>query len=317
MRTALYRRYGGPEVIEIADVPAPTPSAHEVLIRVEDTSINPIDWKRGSGALRLLMPASFPLVPGYDVAGTVVACGSDANEFAVGARVHARISGEHGGASAEFVRAGLDMVAPIPDGMSFADAAALPLAGMTALQGLRDSLGLPLSGSSARVMVVGASGGVGHFAVQIAASTGAFVIGVCSATNMEMVKSLGAKQVIDYEQPEPFKGLAPVDLVLDCVGGHGGPYLPLLVDGGRYASPVVTPALLARQVLNPLSSKKELIVMLKANAMDLMTLDRLWVDKKLRVVTDSVFPMERLGEAWARSITGHAVGKVVVEIARA
>jgi len=317
MQAALYRRYGGPEVIEFADLPRPVPSAHEVLIKVEASSVNPIDWKRGSGALRVIMPALLPLVPGYDVAGTVVEMGSEASDFGVGTRVHARLSDSRGGASAQFAVVSTDMLARVPHGMSSLDAAAIPLAGMTALQGLRDSLKLELNNSKARVLVVGASGGVGHFAVQIAHASGADVVGVCSARNAELVRGLGANEVIDYAAPDALKGLTPVDLVLDCVSGHAAPWLPLLVNGGRYASPVVTPGLLARQLLNPLANKKELIVMLKANAEDLSLLDQMWSDKKLRVVTDSVYPLARLGQAWAHSIEGHAAGKIVVEIASA
>jgi NADPH:quinone reductase-like Zn-dependent oxidoreductase len=288
-----------------------------VLVRVEATSVNPIDWKRGSGKLKLVMPAFLPLVPGYDVAGTVVEAGGRATEFPVGTRVHARISDSRGGASAEFALVSLDVLTRIPEGMSSADAAALPLAGMTALQGLRDTLGLPLKGARQRVMVVGASGGVGHFAVQIAASTGATVIGVCSTRNVELVRGLGAKEVIDYSKSDAFAGLAPVDLVLDCVDGNAAPYLPHIAAGGRYASPVITPGLLAKQVLNPLARVKELMVMLKPNAADLGVLDRLWKHGQLKVVIDSTFPLEKLGEAWAKSISGRSVGKLVVEVAKA
>ncbi len=316
MKTALYRRYGGPEVLELGELPRPAPSTDEVLVKVEATSINPIDWKRGSGKLRLLMPAFLPLVPGYDVSGTVVEAGGRASEFPPGTKVHARISDSRGGASAEFALVSLDVLTRMPDGMSFADAAALPLAGMTALQGLRDTLGLPLKNATQRVLVVGASGGVGHFAVQLAASTGAHVIGVCSARNVELVRSLGAKEVVDYAKADALTGLAPVDLVFDCVSGDASPYLPLIKAGGRYASPVITPGLLARQVLNPLAKVKELMVMLKPTAADLGVLDRLWKSGQLKVVIDSTFPLTRIAEAWAKSIGGRAVGKIVVEVAQ-
>jgi NADPH:quinone reductase-like Zn-dependent oxidoreductase len=312
MRAMTYRRYGGPEVLELADLPRPAPEAGQLLLKVEASSVNPIDWKRASGSMRLLLPVRFPGVPGYDVAGTVVELGRGVTGFAVGDRVHARVKESRGGASADFARAGVDVVTRLPEGMSMADAAALPLAGMTALQGLRDKGGLALAKSSARVLVLGASGGVGHFAVQLARASGAFVIGVCSAKNAELVRGLGANEVLDYAKPEPYAGLAPVDLVFDTVNGSAGPWRSHLAKGGRYVSTLPTPGLMLRELFNPLTQKKAAPVMLHTNAADLAVLDGLWAAGKLRVVIDSTHRLEALAEAWKRSLSGRAVGKIVV-----
>lgn len=314
MRAMIFPRYGGPEVLEAAELDLPVPSAGQVLIRVEASSVNPIDWKRASGALRLLMPARLPLVPGYDVAGTVAALGPGVTAFLVGARVHARIGESRGGASAEFALAGLEVVTGLPDGMTMGEGAALPLAGMTALQGLRDAGALPLEGATGRVLVVGASGGVGHVAVQLAKGAGAHVTGVCSARNAELVRGLGAAAVIDYAQPDAFKGQAPFDLVLDCVGADAAKWLPLVREGGRYVSTVPGPSVILRSVLNPLAKKRVVPVLLKSRAADLALLDRWFEAGRLRVVIDSRFPLAKLGEAWARSITGRAAGKIVIDV---
>jgi NADPH:quinone reductase-like Zn-dependent oxidoreductase len=314
MKAMQFRRYGGPEVLEVATVDAPTPGASQLLVQVAATSINPIDWKRASGAYRLLMPVQFPSIPGYDIAGTVVAVGAGVQGFSVGQRVHARIAEAAGGASAELAVVGVDVVAAMPDGMSMNDAAALPLAGMTALQALRDGAHLSMSGSSDRVLVVGASGGVGHVAVQIAKAAGAYVVGVCSAKNAEMVRGLGADDVVDYAAANPFASQQPFDVVLDCVGGDASKWAKQLTKGGRYASVLPTPGLFLRSFFNAVTSTRAVPVMLKPNAADLAVLDRLYVDGRLKVVIDSVHPLARLGDAWARSISGRAVGKIVVEV---
>ncbi|HEY0883459.1 MAG TPA: NAD(P)-dependent alcohol dehydrogenase, partial [Archangium sp.] len=309
-----YRRYGAPkDVLEQADVDVPVPGASQVLVKVEASSVNPIDWKRASGVYRLVMPTRFPLVPGFDLAGTVAALGPGVTSFAVGDRVHARVSDQRGEVSAEFALAGLDTITRMPDAMSMVDAAALPLAGMTALQGLRDVGGLSLERSSGRVLIIGASGGVGHFAVQLAKGAGAHVTGVCSARNAELVRSLGADAVVDYSRPDAFTGLEPFELILDCVGGEPGRYLPLVCEGGRYASCVPTPSVILRSAVNVLASKQVRAVMLETNAADLAVLDRWYAAGKLRVVIDSRFPLARLAEAWERSASGRAAGKIVVE----
>ena len=186
MRAMVLDSYGlAPHLAELS---APMPGPREVLVRVRATSINPIDWKQGSGEGRPIIRAKFPrFIPGYDLAGEIESVGPGVTSFTRGQRVHTRLSGTRGGASAELVVAGLDVLQPIPEGTDFAQAAGLPLAGMTALQGLRDACRLPMQGATQRVMIIGASGGVGHLAVQIARLTGATVVGVCSARNVKPV----------------------------------------------------------------------------------------------------------------------------------
>ncbi len=314
MKAILYRTYGGPAVLETADLPQPTPGPGQLLIRVRTTSVNPVDWKIASGKLRPLMFAKLPQVPGFDVAGEIVSVGPGVTGFSTGNRVHARLSGGVGAASAEYTLASPDVTALMPDTMDFATAAGLPLAGMTALQGLRNVGGMPMSGATQRVLVLGASGGVGHLAVQIARAAGATVIGVCGTRNQALVSSLGAHEVIDYSQPDPYRSLAPCDIILDCVGNAPGPWLPRLTANGRLASVQPGPAVILRGLLNPLSSRKVSAVMLKSNAADLRTLDELTTSGKLRVVIDQRFPLANLKAAWERSICGRAVGKIIIDV---
>lgn len=315
MRAIVYHAYGGPDRLEMTDIPRPSPGAGQVLVRVITSSVNPVDWKRAKGKLRFIMPVRFPAVPGFDVAGDVAEVGPGVSEFSVGDRVHARIATDNGtGACAEFAIVGLDVLVRVPAGMDPGEAAGLPLAGITALQGLRDRAGLRLEGARDRVLVVGASGGVGHMAVQIARCAGATVVGVCSARNAALVSSLGAHEVIDYKKPNPYRGQAPFDIILDCVGGSPLPWISRLGRGGRYASTMPGPAVFLLSTLNALSGRKVHPVMLKSSAKDLRVLDRLVEERKLRVVIDRRYPLAELRAAWERSMTGRVVGKIVIEV---
>jgi len=309
-----YASYGGPEKLSRIELPEPKPKASQVAIRVKCASVNPVDWKKAEGQLRLIQPASFPVVAGYDVAGEVVALGKNVTTFAIGDRVHARIKAGSGGASADIATAGTDVTCKMPSKMSFADAAAIPLAGMTALQGLRDGAKLPLEGATQRVLVVGASGGVGHFGVQIARAMGAHVVGVCSTRNVALVRELGAHEVIDYTAKDAFEGQAPFDVVLDCVGAEVGKWLAMLTPKGRYVSCLPGPEVFARGALNITCGKKVWPVLLNARASDLAVLDGLYDAGKLRVVIDSHFALEKLADAWLRSKSGRTVGKIIVDV---
>jgi NADPH:quinone reductase-like Zn-dependent oxidoreductase len=314
MRAIIYRSYGGPEKLEAADLPKPTPGQGQLLLKVYASSVNPVDWKIQSGKMRFLISTKFPATPAADVAGEVVELGAGVTGFTAGMRVHARIASGFG-ASAEYAVAGVDVSAQMPNEMSFAEAAGLPLAGMTALQGLRNQCALPLENAKEKVLIVGASGGVGHLALQIAKSTGATVFGVCSAKNAALVKSLGADGVLDYQRPETFAEHKDFDVIYDCVAGNPSPWLPMLTNKGRYASCMPGAATFLRLLLNPFTGKSVRPVMLKSNAADLQFLDRLAEQKKLKVVIDSRYSLEKLREAWERSISGRAAGKIIIEVA--
>ncbi|MFO0596940.1 MAG: NAD(P)-dependent alcohol dehydrogenase [Myxococcaceae bacterium] len=311
MKAMTLQQYGmNPQPTEL---PAPTPGADEVLVRVKCTSINPIDWKQASGKTRPLVFAKFPhFIPGYDLSGVVEAIGPGVTGFHVGQRVHTRLSGTKGGASAELVCAGLDVLRPMPTQLDFEQGAGLPLAGMTALQGLRDGCELPMTGAKERVAIIGASGGVGHLAVQLARAAGAHVTGVCSGKNAELVRSLGAHEIVDYTKADAWAGVAPFDCIYDCVGSPPGDSLPRLTAKGRFASCLPGPGVFAHAALNAVRGRSVRPVMLKSNAADLGFLDALVEKGQLKVVVDQRFPAEQLDKAWERSASGRAVGKIIV-----
>jgi NADPH:quinone reductase-like Zn-dependent oxidoreductase len=316
MRAMIYRAYGGLERLESTDIPRPSPGPEQVLVRVIAASVNPVDWKIASGKLRLLMPMKLPAIPGFDVAGDIAELGPGVTGFAIGDRVHARIERNRGtGACADFAVVGVNVLARAPAGMEAGEAASLPLAGLTALQGLRDRAGLPLEAARERVLVVGASGGVGHIAVQIARAAGATVVGVCSGPNAALVSSLGAHEVIDYTKPHAYRGQAPFDVVLDCVGGIAFPWIPMLGRGGRYVSTLPGPDVFLLSLANPFHGRKVRAVMLKSDAADLRVLDQMVDAGKVRVVIDSRYPLSQLRAAWERSMSGRTVGKIVIDVA--
>lgn len=312
MRAMSYKTYGGP--LEAVEIKRPTPKGEQILIRARHSSINPIDWKLASGALRFIRPVKLPAIPGFDVSGEVAEVGPGVDAFRVGDRVHARVLEGTGEASAEYVIAGLNVTAAVPASMPLDVAAALPLAGMTALQGLRDELRLPMKGAKERVLIVGASGGVGQLAVQIARDMGAHVTGVCSGRNASMVTELGAHEVIDYTKSDAYEGKAPWDVVLDCVGGSPFVWTAKLARGGRFASVMPSPMVFLRAMVNPIAGARVRPVMLKPNAKDLRELDALFERGVLRVNIDSRYPLSKLADAWTRSQSGRAAGKIVVDI---
>ena len=309
----MYRGYGEP--LESVEVEIPKPSRGQVLVKGQTSSVNPVDWKQASGKIRLIMPNKLPCTPGYDYAGEVVSCAPDVTGFAKGDRVHARIAGINGGASAEYALCGVDVLTKMPDTMDFATAAGLPLAGMTALQGLRDGAKLPMNDASERVLIVGASGGVGHLALQIARAAGATAIAVCSDRNAGLVRELGAQGVLDYNKPETFSTQPPFDVIYDCVAGDAGKWCGLLTKSGRYASCVPGVGTFARKAVSIFSSQSVAPVMLKSNAADLAVLDSLFGAGKLRVLIGKRFPLSALQEAWKHSESGRTTGKLIVDIA--
>ena len=219
MKAIVYHCYGSPDVLKLEDVEMPTPADNEVLVKVHAASVNPLDWHYMRGSpyiMRMESGIGAPKEPrlGVDYAGTVVAVGKSVTKFQIGDEVF----GGRTGAFAEYLAAREDRsIVRKPPNITFEQAASVPIAALTALQSLRDNGKLE---PGQKVLINGASGGVGTFAVQIAKSMGAEVTGVCSTRNVDMVRSLGADHVIDYTQENFAEGTVQYDLILDMVGNH-------------------------------------------------------------------------------------------------
>ena len=320
MRAITYQRYGSPDVLELVEVAKPAPKPDEVVVRVHAASVNPLDWHfmRGSPAPVRLMTGLFRPRDGRlgrDLSGVVEAVGAQVTGFQEGQEVF----GAAPGALAEFVAARADRLVSKPGRISFEQAAAAPVAGLTALQALRDKAGLR---PEQKVLVIGAAGGVGTFAVQIAKATGAAVTGVCSSRNVEMVASLGAERVVDYTREDFAKGEWRYDVILDCIGDRSlSDYRRAMTTGGVHVGvggsggtvKMVLDFLKVRAV-SPFVSQRFVSFIASLNAEDLDVLAKLMEDGKVTPVIDRSYPLERTEDAIRHVETGHARGKVLVAI---
>ncbi len=217
MQACYIERYGGPEVVKVGVLPAPTPGPGELVFRMAAASINPVDFKTRMGMLRALQSYRLPAILGNDASGVVTALGPGVTGFAVGDRVAARLDKARMGAFAEFVVARPEHLAKIPEGVDFAPAAAVALAGLTAWQCLTEVLQVA---PGARVLIHAGAGGVGHLAIQLAKSLGAHVTTTASAASHDWLRRLGADECVDYREADFRRACAPFDVVLDAMGGE-------------------------------------------------------------------------------------------------
>ncbi|MQL69863.1 hypothetical protein Taro_002165 [Colocasia esculenta] len=325
MRAVQYDRYGGgAAALQHVEVPVPSPKKDELLLKVEAASLNPADWKIQEGIMRPLVPWKFPCIPGTCVAGEVAEVGSGVTTFKAGDKVIAMLKFWNGGALAQFVVSGVKLTAHRPPEVSATEGAGMPIASLTALLGLR-SFGVKFDGTDnpANILVTAASGGVGHYAVQLAKLAGLHVTATCGARNIELVKSLGADEVLDYRTQEGKSLTSPsghkYDIVINCA--HGMPWSvlePNLSDNGKVAdvSPTAGDALTFAVTKVTFSKKQRFPIMLfpSEKARDLEFLIGLAKEKKLKTVIDSIFPLAKAEDAFARIVEGHATGKIIVEM---
>lgn len=305
MRAMAYDAYGSEEMLSMRDLPDPKVGPGEVRIRVRRAGVNPVDWKAMAGGIDDLMDAVFPVVPGWDVAGTVESVGLDTPEFTVGDEVvaFARKDVLSGGTFAELVTMSVRGVAKKPAALSWDEAGGLPLTGLTALRTV-DQLNVS---SSDTFLIHGGAGGVGVMAVQIAKARGAHVIATASPANHEFLAELGATPV-DYADGvvQRVRALAPggVSVVADFVGGVGAITAAVLADGGRHAS-IVEP------VDVPTGGRR---IWVRPSSVGLAELGRLADAGQLRVPIADVLPLSDLPAALARSRAGHVRGKLVIAV---
>lgn len=319
MKAVVYERFGPPEVLELVEVPEPRPSPGQIKMRVHAASINPMDVVFRSGELKgrmfsgLLGPKVSIL--GTDMAGEVVELGEGVDHVQVRDRVVGITPGMPGGAYAEYLCVDAAAVVTIPAEIDYAEAAAFSFAGLSSWLFLQKVGGME---AGRRVLIIGASGGLGTFAVQLAHHFGAEVTGVCSTANMELVHSLGADEVIDYTRDDPTDARDAYDVIFDTVAvGSFGAYRRALRPGGVYSTTVIGPKVLVAMALNPLrpSRRRAHTMMGSGDPQEgLGVLRDLFIEGSLRSVIELQLPLERVVEGHHHYETGHTRGKIVLTV---
>jgi NADPH:quinone reductase-like Zn-dependent oxidoreductase len=315
MKAFLANAYGGPVVMTLGDIPEPVPRQGEVVVAVKASSVNPVDWKVRNGDVRFVTGSRFPKIYGCDFAGVVNALGPGVSEFSIGESVYGytRVMFGKQGAHAEKVAISVSRLRRIPNTVTFEQAAALPVAALTALNGLRQCG--DLNGKS--VIINGATGGVGHFALQIAKARGALVTAVCSSRNNDRAKALGADQVIDYRVRDFTRENIQYDIVFDAFGHLGfAAAARVLAARGIYATTLAGPGLIIRAYLQkPFKGKHIISANLRDKPEDYEALEQLIAARSVVPVIDRVFPLEQAAQAFAAQESGGIMGKVIIRIA--
>jgi NADPH:quinone reductase-like Zn-dependent oxidoreductase len=304
MKAIRIHEYGGPNVLKYEDAPIPDIGPDGVLIRVRAAGVNPVDWKIRKGLMTAFRPLRFPAVLGADVSGTVERVGSLVSRFKPGDAVVARVDGAY----AEFAAVKTDAVAPAPQSIPLAHAAALPTAAATAWTVLFDAARI-VPGQS--VLIHAGAGGVGSFAVQFAKLAGLHVIATCSAANAALVKSLGADEVIDYQKSNFAAKVKNVDLLLDNVGGETLKESYGVVRKGGLLLAIASPPDAALASQQGITARFEVAVI---NGVRLQEIAGLIDAGKVRVVVENELPLEEAALAHQLSEAGHVRGKIILNV---
>ena len=331
MRAYVLKHYGGPEGSQLMDVPAPVPRPRDILVTVRAAGLNPVDFKFRRGKLRAILRPKLPFVLGNELAGEVIAVGSDVKRFGLGDRVFARVAKDRAGAFAEQACVDEDDAAHMPRNLDFTAAAAVPLAALTALQALRDELGVQ---PGQKLFISGGAGGVGTFAIQIAKWLGAHVTTTASKRGEALVRSLGCDEVIDYTVQDISGAPGRFDAGLDLVGGKTlGPMFEIMKPGTRIVSVAALPE--PQTAIRDLGGRRALAALfwlisygirsrarragvsyrylfMHPSGNDLALLAELIEHGKLKAIVDRTYPFAKIAEALDYVESGRAKGKVVV-----
>jgi NADPH:quinone reductase-like Zn-dependent oxidoreductase len=331
MRAYVLKHYGGPEGALVMDVPAPAPGPRDILVEVRAAGLNPVDFKFRQGKLRAILRPKLPFVLGNELAGEVIAVGSDVKRFGVGDRVFARVAKDRAGAFAEQACVDEDDAAPMPRNLDFAAAAAVPLAGLTALQALRDELHVK---PGQKVFISGGAGGVGSFAIQIAKWLGADVTTTASKRGEALVRSLGCDAVIDYTVQDISSTDDRFDAGFDLIGGNTLEQMfEIMKPGAKVVSVAAVPE--PQTAIRDLGGRRALSVIfwlisygirsrarragisyrylfMHPSGNDLAVLAGLIEQRKLKAIVERTYPFAKIAEALAYVESGRAKGKVVV-----
>jgi NADPH:quinone reductase-like Zn-dependent oxidoreductase len=333
MRAYVLKHYGGPDGSLLTDVPPPAPRPRDILVEVRAAGLNPVDFKFRQGKLRVILRPKLPFVLGNELAGEVIAVGRDVKRFRVGDRVFTRVAKERAGAFAEQACVDEDHAAHMPRDMEFTAAAAVPLAGLTALQALRDELAVK---PGQRLFISGGAGGVGTFAIQIAKWLGAHVTTTASKRGEALVRSLGCDEVIDYTAQELSEAGRSFDAGLDLIGGKTLQQMfDIMKPGTRIVSVAALPE--PQTAIKDLGGRPALAALfwmisygirsrarragisyrylfMHPSGRDLALLAELIEQGKLKAIVDRIYPFAQIADALAYVESGRAKGKVVVNM---
>lgn len=315
MKACMIEAFGGRDELKITDLPTPEPGEGEVLVHIRAAGVNPVDWKIREGWLKDLFPHEFPLIPGWDMAGVVEAVGHSARRFTPGDEVYAyaRRPVMKRGTYAEYIALPESYVTRKPKNLDMAEAASIPLTTLTAYQALFEAGRL---GAGQSVLVMGASGGVGSSAVQLAAEKGCRVIGLASARNHDYLKSLGAASAIDYEGgdfTEPLRELTPdgVDLVFDC---HGGDTLQHGLSCVRVGGSLVSITETVDETVLKERDVRFAFTFVEPHVPQLDHIRDLIEGGRFRANVTQTFPLDQVVKAHEAIETGHTRGKIVLQM---
>jgi NADPH:quinone reductase-like Zn-dependent oxidoreductase len=308
MQAARMHNYGGAEVLRLEEAPLPSIGPDEVLVRVHAAGVNPVDWKVREGQMRGALEQPLPLIPGWDISGVVEAVGERVNTFEVGDEVYSRPDINRNGGYAEYIAVRADEVARKPRTLSHIEAAGVPLAALTAWQALFVHANL---NPGQRVLVHAAAGGVGSFAAQLARTHGAYVYGTASGANLNFMHEIGVNHPIDYTREDFTEIARDLDIVLDTLGGEAQERSwPLIKPGGMLVS-VVDPTVAEKAKQYQVGGEWFLV---QPNAQQLNEIAALIDNGEVRVRVEQVFPLTQVKAAHELSQSGHARGKIVLQV---
>ncbi|WP_022940502.1 NADP-dependent oxidoreductase [Psychromonas hadalis] len=308
MRAVQIKQYGGTETLQLVQIDTPKINADDLLIQVKSAAINPVDWKIREGYLQEFIPYTLPVTLGWDVAGIVIEIGAEVSDFKVGDEVFSRPDISRNGSYADFIAVKANEAVLKSTKLDFAQAAALPLAGITAWQCLVD-VGQLQAGQ--RVLIHAGAGGVGHLAIQIAKAKGAIVIATASASNQALLTQLGADQAVDYTKAPLSEQIEAVDLVIDTMGGTvQDDSWALLKKGGMLVSVTQPPSEETAKEFGVTG----VFVFIEPSSRILGELNALVEADKLTPLIEHRFSLEQIVEAHQQSQSGHTRGKIVIEV---
>ncbi|MFW5707096.1 MAG: NAD(P)-dependent alcohol dehydrogenase [Bacteroidota bacterium] len=311
MKKIVYKSYGSPDVLQVVEVPIPEPGKNQVLVKVIAAGVNPIDYKNRNGSMKMIAPGKFPRTPGAEISGIVEKTGHGAQKFNPGDNVYAMLSMAGGGYS-QYIVLKENLLCNMPHNIGFSEAAAAPLAGLTALQSLRDK-GKIKKGMN--VLVNGASGGVGMFGVQIAKAYECTVTAVCSGKNISFVESLGADHSIDYKEEDFTQTQEKYDIVFDAVATSTPRKCSRIIKpGGTFVTTLPGPSVMLRQITNPVRPRKTYGILTQPNGDDLKILAGLIEKNKFKIYLDQVYNIDEAPKAHQYIETRRVRGKLVIKM---